>query len=79
MGKTVKGSAAAVLNGLRNTIRPEFKSLAKAVDDWEAIGGSTGDSLLTDATNRFKSYCDLLADARRVYGHFPIKDDEETK
>ena len=66
------------MEGIFRTIRPEFKSLAEAVDDWENIGGGTvGDSLLRDAASRFKSYCDLLADARRVYASFPIKDDEE--
>ena len=76
LGRTVKGSAADVLDGVRRTIRPQFQALAKAVDDWEGMGGSTGDSLLRDAAIRFKASCDLLADARRVYAHFPVKDDE---
>ena len=78
MSKTKKGLAADVVNGLSKIIRPEFKSLSKAVDDWENIGGGKlADSLLVDAARRFKASCDLLAAARRVYASFPIKDDEE--
>ena len=80
MVRTVKGSAADVVNGLRKTIRPEFESLSKAIDTWETLcGGSRAVSLLQSAASRFKASCDLLADAQRVYAHFPTKDDEESK
>ena len=78
--RTVKGSAADVVNGLRKTIRPEFQCLSAAVDEWENRGGGlTAASTLKAAAIRFKSCCDLLENSIRVYAHFPIKDDEETK
>ena len=80
MGRTVKGSAADVVNGLNKTIQPEFESLVMSVGEWKArSGGMTAALLLKDAASRFKASCDLLADAVRVYGHFPAKDDEDIK
>ena len=80
LGRTVKGSAADVVNGVSKTIRPAFKCLSEAVDDWELGGSSTTEvSMLQNAAIRFKTSCDLLANAQRVYAHFPIKDDEDAK
>ena len=77
LGRTVKGSAADVVNGLSKNIRPELNSLSKAVDEWEQGGGSTAVAMLQGAASRFQSCCDLLGAAQRVYAHLPGKEDEE--